>query len=63
MQKRKVGRPKGSTKPDSRKAYLTIRLTDDEKRRIKEEAEKLGVPIIDVFMMFYKFYKEHRQSK
>lgn len=63
MEKRKVGRPFGSTKPDSRKAYLTIRLTDDEKRRIKEEAEKLGVPIIDVFMMFLKFYKEHHQTK
>ena len=60
---RKPGRPKGTTKPDSRKAYLTIRLTDEEKRKIKQEAEKLGVPIIDVFMMFLKFYKEHHQSK
>ena len=63
MKKRKVGRPKGTTKPDSRKAYLTIRLTDEEKAKIKKEAEKLGVPIIDMMMMFYKFYKEHHQSK
>jgi len=61
MQKRKVGRPKGSTKLDSRKAYLTIRLTDEEKSLIKQEAEKLGVPIIDMVMMFYKFYKEHQK--
>ena len=63
MKKRKVGRPKGSTKPDPRKAYLTIRLTDEEQAKIKKEAEQLGVPIIDVFMMFLKFYKEHQQSK
>ena len=63
MQKRKVGRPKGSTKPNTRKAYLTIRLTDNEKRKIKQEAEKLGVPIIDMMMMFLKYYKEHHQSK
>jgi antitoxin component of RelBE/YafQ-DinJ toxin-antitoxin module len=61
MQKRKVGRPKGTTKPDSRKAYLTIRLTDEEKAKIKREAENLGVPIIDMMMMFYKFYKENQK--
>ena len=62
MEKRKVGRPKGSTKPDARRSYLTIRLTHEEKAKIKREAEKLGVPIIEMMMMFYKFYKEHQNK-
>ena len=44
------GRPKGSTKEGARREHLSLRLTKEEKKQVREAQEKTGLSVADLLM-------------